>query len=126
MEAHNFGGFEEIYNIPMIVWGPSAGVVVGASIAARVGLHDLNPTLLEIYGLLAAVRAEGQSEMGGADSSSFLSLLRAPEVEAPNFQHGYAEYFGTRFPLCQRILWDGDMKLVFNGFDCESSALCVP
>jgi arylsulfatase A-like enzyme len=50
--AHNFGGFEEIYNIPMIVWGASAGVAVGASTTARVGLHDLHPTLLELYGLL--------------------------------------------------------------------------
>ena len=31
----------------------------------------------------------------------------------------------SRFPLCQRILWDGDLKLVFNGFDCESSVNCM-
>ena len=31
----------------------------------------------------------------------------------------------SHFPLCQRILWDGDLKLVFNGFDCASSVHCM-
>mgnify|MGYP001173176804 CR=1 FL=1 len=35
------------------------------------------------------------------------------------FDSGYAEYHGTRFPLAQRIYWQGDWKFVFNGFDFD-------
>ena len=110
MEAHNFGGFEEIYNIPMIVAGP--GVAVGERCDGRVGLHDLHPTILELCG--AAPDAPAR-----ADSRSFAPLLAAPAAQESGYRTGYAEYFGTRFPLSQRILWDGDWKLVFNGFDFD-------
>jgi hypothetical protein len=115
--AHNFGGFEEIYNIPMIVSGAAAGVAVGCWTNARVGLHDLFPTILELCGVAPPAAV--------ADSRSFLPLLRSPETEASKFTRGYAEYFGTRFPLCQRIAWDGDLKLVFNGFDCALALLSI-
>lgn len=110
LEAHNFGGFEEIYNIPMIVSGP--GVAVGERCNGRVGLHDLHPTILELCNAMPAASLR-------PDSRSFAPLLATPSVQEGSFDTGYAEYFGTRFPLSQRILWEGDWKFIFNGFDFD-------
>lgn len=106
LEAHNFGAFEEITNIPMIVSGPGIGAHGG--VAARLGLHDLCPTLLDLTGC---------EPIRSPDSRSFAPLLRDPKQHGSAFQTGYAEYHGTRFPLAQRVYWDGDWKFVFNGFD---------
>jgi len=108
MDAHNFGAFEEIYGIPLILGGP--GVVSGARTEARVGLHDLCPTILEL--------AEAEP-IDVADSRSFAAVLRNPAAAEGEFQTGYAEYHGTRFPLMQRIYWEGPWKFVFNGFDYD-------
>ena len=107
-EAHNFGAFEEIYNVPMVIAGP--GVATGATSSARVGLHDLCPTILELT---------GSQSIDSADSQSFARLLKEPGLHAHDYQTGYAEYHGSRFPLAQRILWDGPWKFVFNGFDFD-------
>jgi arylsulfatase A-like enzyme len=104
-EAHNVGAFEEIYRIPLVVAGP--GVARGAVAEARVGLHDLCPTILELAGLPA---------LPGSDSRSCLPLLRDPASQAAAYTEGFAEYHGTRFPLCQRIVWEGPWKFVFNPF----------
>ena len=103
----NISAFEEVYHIPMLVSGP--GLARGAAPDARVGLHDLAPTILELAGL---------EPIGAPDSRSFAPLLRDPE-RAPEYRTGYAEYFGTRFHLTQRVVWDGKWKLVFNGFDFD-------
>ncbi|MFQ5810483.1 MAG: hypothetical protein ACE5JM_12765, partial [Armatimonadota bacterium] len=36
-----------------------------------------------------------------------------------DYQTGYAEYYGTRYWLTQRVIWDGPWKLVWNGFDFD-------
>ncbi|MEX0887305.1 MAG: sulfatase-like hydrolase/transferase [Phycisphaeraceae bacterium] len=102
----NTGAFEEAYHIPMVVAGPT--VTRGQAADARVGLHDLAPTLCELA---------GAQPMTSNESRSFASLLRDPATEAPHWQTGYAEFYGTRYYFTQRILWDGPWKLVFNGFD---------
>ena len=107
-EAHNVGAFEEIYNIPLVAAGP--GIARGLQTEARVGLHDLCPTLCELAGAEA---------IDGADSRSCARLLRDPRSYEAQFDSGYAEYHGTRFPLAQRIYWQGDWKFVFNGFDFD-------
>ena len=33
------------------------------------------------------------------------------------FTRGYAEYYGDRYRLTQRIVWDGCWKFVYNGLD---------
>lgn len=103
----NVSAFEEVYHVPMLLSGP--GIAEGAAPDARVGLHDLAPTLLELAGL---------DPIGAPDSRSFAPLLRDPAAAA-GFQTGYAEYFGTRYHLTQRVIWDGKWKLVFNGFDFD-------
>ena len=107
-DAHNFGPFEEIYRIPLIMAGP--GVASGTASNAYVSIADLAPTICEL----------GRAEpVNVADSQSFAASLRNPTETPPSFASGYAEYHGTRFPLMQRILWRDDWKFVFNGFDFD-------
>ena len=104
----NVAAFEEIYEIPMVLAGP--GIAQATVSNARVGLHDLRPTLCE----LAAVPA-----IGAPESRSFRALLREPARQAHEFNNGYAEYSGTRYLLTQRVIWECDWKLVWNGFDFD-------
>lgn len=100
----NISAYEEAYEIPMVVAGP--GIAAGVP-EARVGLHDLAPTLCELCTSAA---------IDHPDSRSFAQLL-ADHARADGFRHGYAESFGGRVLTTQRVVWDGDWKLVFNGFD---------
>ena len=103
----NVGGFEEVYQIPLLISGPQ--VPEGVVSEARVGLHDLAPTLLELAGL---------APIGAPDSRSFGTVL-ADERHAGEYARGFAEYHGGRYRLTQRIIWDGPWKLVWNGFDFD-------
>ena len=103
----NVGGFEEVYQIPLLISGPQ--VPEGVVSEARVGLHDLAPTLLELAGL---------APIGAPDSRSFGTVL-ADERQAGEYTRGFAEYHGGRYRLTQRIIWDGPWKLVWNGFDFD-------
>jgi len=105
-DNHNFGAFEEAYNIPLIVGGP--GVAQNVESDALVMLHDLCPTLLELA---------GAKSIDTSDARSFASVLVNPTAEEEAFHTAYAEFHGTRFVLTQRVLWDGPWKFVFNGFD---------
>ncbi len=105
-DAHNFGPFEEIYRIPMILSGP--GVAAGKESQSLVGFHDLGPTILEMC---------GAEEIDHPDSTSFASALADPSMQPRETL--FAENHGTRFSLTQRILWEGDWKFVFNGFDFD-------
>ncbi len=104
----NTGGFEEAYNVPLIMAGP--GIEPGGVSSARVGLHDLAPTLLELVDL---------EPIGSPESRSFRPVLADAATHDPDYTEGYAEYFGTRYWWSQRILWDGSWKLVWNGFDFD-------
>ncbi|MDA1193140.1 MAG: hypothetical protein O3A46_15800, partial [Candidatus Poribacteria bacterium] len=106
MYCKNFSGFEEVYHIPMIVAG--GDVASGDTSNARVGLHDLCPTLLDLAG------ADPNTH---PDSRSFAPLLKDPVANESDYQTGYSEYTGGRFLLTQRVYWKGDWKFVFNGFD---------
>ena len=107
-DAHNFGAFEEIYRIPLILAGP--GISAGDDCHAPVSIADLGATLCEL----------GNAQpIDVPDSRSFRVLLSQPKTPAAGFGTGYAEYHGTRFPLMQRVLWQGDWKFVFNGFDFD-------
>jgi choline-sulfatase len=102
----NFTAAEEVYRIPLVAAGP--GVARGGQSLARVGLHDLAPTLLELTGCRS---------LNAGDSRSFASLLREPDSSASPPWIGYAEYFGGRMLVTQRVVWDDPWKFVFNGFD---------
>jgi arylsulfatase A-like enzyme len=106
-DAHNFGAFEEAYNVPLIMAGP--GVQKAADTEALVSLMDVGPTLLELA---------GAEIIDAPDSRSFAPMLAEP-ARAADFDSCYAEFYGTRFWLTQRILWQGRWKFVFNGFDYD-------
>ncbi len=103
----NYSGFEEVYNIPMVIAGP--GIANGEVSDARVGLHDLCPTLLDLSGAAA---------IDVPDSISFASVLSEPSA-TKNFCRGFAEYHDGRYRVTQRVVYDGQWKLVMNGFDFD-------
>lgn len=103
----NIGSFEEAYNIPMIVTGP--GLAEGEVSDARVGGHELCPTLLELAGAEA---------IDVPDSNSFADVLADP-TKAVQHTTGFAEYYGGRWRLTQFLYWEDEWKFVFNGFDFD-------
>ena len=103
----NAGAYEEVYQIPMVLAGP--GIDHGVT-DARVGLHDLAPTLLDLVGV---------EPIDPPDCKTFAPLLADPGSQARHYTRGYAEYFGTRYWWTQRVAWEGVWKLVFNGFDFD-------
>ena len=90
--------------------GGGSGGAAGVTSQARVGLHDLCPTLLELAGL---------ETIGAPDSRSFAGALQDPAGGAGDFTRGFAEYHGSRYRVSQRIVWDGPWKLCWNGFDFD-------
>lgn len=104
----NVGAYEEAYNIPLVFAGP--GIASGEVSAARAGLQDVCPTLLDLV---------GAEPIEVPDSRSIAPALRNPAGESDNYRTGYAEYYGTRYWWTQRILWEGPWKLVWNGFDFD-------
>jgi len=104
----NLTAAQEVYHIPLVFCGP--GIAKGKVSDALVGLHDVCPTLLELTGAEA---------FESADSKSFGSVLADPDGESGKFTQGFAEYFGGRYMLTQRILWDGPWKFALNGFDFD-------
>jgi arylsulfatase A-like enzyme len=108
LDAHNFGAFEEAYNIPFIASGP--GIARGVESDALISVADVGPTLLDLA---------GAEPIEVPDSRSFAAVLRDPAGRSTDFDACYAEFYGTRFLVTQRILWQGAWKLVFNGFDFD-------
>ncbi len=104
----NVSAFESVYHIPMTLAGP--GIAGGRSVNARVGLHDLCPTLCELA---------GAEPIDVPDSRSFVPLLADADGKADEYQTGLAEYWGARFFAEQRVIWDGPWKYVLNGFDYD-------
>ena len=107
MDGHNFGPFEEVYNIPLVAAGP--GIAQRVETAARVGLHAIGPTLLEWA---------GADPLPNIDATSFAELCADP-THGNRHTEGFAENHGNRFALSQRIVWDREWKLAFNGFDFD-------
>ena len=69
----------------------------------------MGETLLELV---------GAQPLGQTDGRSFAQVLASPH-ETSAYQQGFAEYYGGRYIISQRLLWDGDWKLVHNGFDYD-------
>lgn len=103
----NISAAEEAYNIPLVMAGP--GIASGQESEAIVGLHDLCPTLLELTDC---------PMIEAPDSKSFMPVLDQPN-KTDDYQIGYAEYFGGRMILTQRVVWDELWEYVFNGFDLD-------
>ena len=106
MYCKNVGPWEEAFHVPLIFSGP--GAASGAVSDARVGSHEIAPTLLEMLGL---------EPIGAPDSRSFAPAVADPAGRSDHYTTGFAEYEGARFHYTQRVAWDGPWKFVFNAFD---------
>ncbi len=104
-DNHNFGTFEEIYNVPLIMAGPD--IAHSTQSTACVGIADLCPTLLEVA---------DAAPIPVPDSRSFAHLLQNPGGDNGT---AYGENHGCRFTVEQRVLWQDNWKFVFNGFDYD-------
>lgn len=107
-DAHNFGAFEEIFRIPLVIAGPATAE--NEVCQSYVSIADLAPTICEMT---------RSKPIFNADSHSFSELLQHPSLQLSQFETGYAENHGTRFSQTQRILWQDQWKFVFNGFDFD-------
>lgn len=95
--------FEEAYRVPLIVRGP--GIEAGLVVDEAVSLLDLPRTLVRL--LLGK-----EFPCQGGDLSGRL------RGEAPaGSGEAFAEFHGQRLGYTQRVVWHGDWKYVFNGFD---------
>ncbi|MBT3271637.1 MAG: sulfatase-like hydrolase/transferase, partial [Spirochaetales bacterium] len=116
LDAHNFGAYDEIYNVPFVAAGP--GIAENSNSPSHVSLVDLFPTILELASANPPP-AKPADELQAIDGRSFADLLKSPDTAAENHTTAMAEYFGTRFLTTQRVLWHDRYKLVFNGFDYD-------
>ncbi len=106
----NISAFEEVYRIPLVMAGP--GINAGATCDARVQLHEIGPTLLELAGA-QPIDTEGES-------APFTSILETPDgPDAAARTEAYAEYYGNVFRYTQRVLWQDNWKFAFNGYDID-------
>jgi len=97
---------EAAYNIPLIIAGP--GIHRKGEVSqARVGLHDLAPTLLDLTGA-APLPAP-------IDARSMKPLLETA-AEDSEWTTGYGGASGGAYLYTTRVFWRGDWKLCFNTF----------
>ena len=92
----------------MTISGPN--IPQGVASHARIGLHDVAPTLLELC---------DEDAIGAPDSRSFVTALKDERGSPGDSTGGFSEYHGGRYRLTQRVVWDGPWKLVWNGFDFD-------
>ena len=120
--------FEEAYRVPLLLRGP--GIAPGTVIDEPVSLIDLGRTLTRLlldedFGghgrdLSAVVRGgepaadAGVSVKPGTDASTAAGGAAFASDHEPQ---AFAEFHGQRLGYTQRIIWRGDHKYVFNGFD---------
>lgn len=110
--------FEEAYRVPFILRIPKSYGLSGTC-REHLSTCDIAPTLLDLAGLPPLENADGESirpylplstdEENSRDDSEWYSPVRT----------SYAEMYGQRFSYTQRIVWKGDYKYVFNGFDYD-------
>ncbi len=95
--------FEGVYRVPLILSGP--GIPAGRQVREVVSLLDLAPTLVQLT----------TGDVFPGHGRSLLPLLQGRE----NYwrSEAFAECHGQRFNYTQRVLWRGDDKYIFNGFD---------
>ena len=119
MYCKNIGAWEEAYHIPLVVAGP--GIGCGVATKARVGSHQIFPSLLDFCGIPSAINCDAPlcSDVLRASAVSRASALESSALEAAEDRHriGFAENHGSRFLLTQRIYYQDQWKLVMNGFD---------
>ncbi len=95
--------FNEGYHIPLIIKDTRFRDVRRTSVRATT--IDIFPTVLELAGCEPLTGIDGESLV-----NHVVSRIGSERL-------GYAEFFGQRFSVTQRIVWKDEWKYVFNGFD---------
>jgi len=100
--------YEEVYRIPLVIAGPDVKPAVYDDVF--VSIVDLAPTLCEWT---------GSAPLPGIDGHSLVPMLRGEPIERESFpwNEAYSEFHGQRFFYTQRLVWHGNYKYIFNGFD---------
>jgi arylsulfatase A-like enzyme len=110
--------YEDVYNVPLVMAGPGiTGAAAGSAGPTRAGEGhvnnvDLAPTILELT---------GARPIEDVDGFSLGPLLRdeVRDISMTPWDEAYAEFHGQRFFYTQRIVWHGQRKYIFNGFDID-------
>lgn len=97
--------FEEIYHIPLVMKLPNQEQA-GTTADFYVGTAEIASTVLE----LAGCRPLEGKHIG----ESVVPWLKGEKADK---RRAFAEFFGQRYFYTQRIIWQDNMKYVFNAFD---------
>jgi arylsulfatase A-like enzyme len=100
--------FEEAYRIPLILKGP--GIPAGRAVEQIVSSLDLGPTVVQLT-------TGHDFPCHGRSLSPLLQSPSQNEQQSPWQSEAFAECHGQRFYYTQRVVWRGNYKYVFNGFD---------
>ncbi len=100
--------YEEVYKVPLIIRTPNLPKL-GNSCNHIVNIGGIGATILELTGC---------SPLPDRHFPSFAPLL--DDVTYKDWQDiTFAEFHGQRYFFTQRILWEGQYKFIFNGFDFD-------
>lgn len=97
--------FEEIYHIPLVMKLPNQEQA-GTTAGFYVGTAEIASTVLELVGC--------RPLEGKHIGESVVPWLRGEKADK---RRAFAEFFGQRYFYTQRIIWQDNMKYVFNAFD---------
>lgn len=97
--------FEEIYHIPLLMKLPNQEKA-GTQAKFYINTYEVAPTVLDLVGV--------RPLQGKYTGVSMVPWLNGEKVDQ---HYAFAEFFGQRYSYTQRILWENDMKYVFNAFD---------
>ena len=100
--------YEEVHNVPLILRVPGMHEA-GSTCQRVVESCGIGSTLLDLV---------GAEPLPGQHFRSLTPLLR--DARDPDWEDvAYAECHGSRYSVTQRIVWQGDQKLVMNAFDYD-------
>lgn len=99
--------FDETYRIPLIFSWP--GHIPENEVRnSYMSIIDIVPTVLQLADCKAMEKIDGESMVPVIEKDD---ILKDRPV--------YAEFYGQRLSYSQRIIWKGQYKYVFNGFDFD-------
>ena len=83
--GHGANLYEEVTHVPLMLVGP--GIPIARRVAPPVGLADLAPTVLDLFGVTPPAEIEGMSLMAAIHDDAGLATL----VDRPQFTESQAE-----------------------------------
>lgn len=97
--------FEEVYRIPLVIKLPKQERA-GQKCDFYISTYEIAPTVLELAGC--------RPLKGDYIAASMVPWIAGDKKDK---HYAFAEFYGQRYSFTQRILWENNMKYVFNAFD---------